>query len=282
MASEIYYIIAPGIINSEVPPQTTNILALQIAMTNEALAKTFEIATIVSLTNTFCLFIDIENEITVKEADDIISFFFFPNYHGQFGNPQVFLNCNNVELFDKSREVLIQVAKTQGFESIKCDRIQMNSKILNEIFSSNDLEKIKNRYQSLLYSYDSLLEKMFIELHSLSDIILLDEAFKKEEEVLKKNNQPLYLIKQQNQELREKVLQTEEILKAAINEIEIKDAHIEILRAHSQATHLQNYYTNEYEILPLWYKRFGHLLKVISGKRSFRSLFTDKEKKYKQ
>ncbi|MHA4845408.1 FHA domain-containing protein [Flavitalea antarctica] len=44
---------------------------------------------------------------------------------------------------------------------------------------------------------------------------------------------------------------------------------------------LFKWYHNEYEILPLWYKRFGHILKVIMGKRSFRSLFSDDVKKYK-
>ncbi|HKZ65700.1 MAG TPA: hypothetical protein VJ111_05065 [Chitinophagaceae bacterium] len=42
-----------------------------------------------------------------------------------------------------------------------------------------------------------------------------------------------------------------------------------------------NWYHKEYEILPRWYKRFGHILKVITGKRTFRSLFRDDVKKYK-
>jgi hypothetical protein len=41
------------------------------------------------------------------------------------------------------------------------------------------------------------------------------------------------------------------------------------------------WYENEYEILPLWYKRFGHIIKVITGKRTFRSLFNDNIKKHK-
>jgi hypothetical protein len=44
---------------------------------------------------------------------------------------------------------------------------------------------------------------------------------------------------------------------------------------------IMDWYHKEYEILPLWYKRFGHIIKVIMGKRSFRSLFSDNAKKYK-
>ena len=44
---------------------------------------------------------------------------------------------------------------------------------------------------------------------------------------------------------------------------------------------LKKYYHQEYEILPLWYKRFGHIIKVVMGKRTFRSLFNDNVEKYK-
>jgi hypothetical protein len=42
-----------------------------------------------------------------------------------------------------------------------------------------------------------------------------------------------------------------------------------------------DWYHKEYETLPLWYKRLGHIIKVIMGKRSLRSLFNDNTKKYK-
>jgi hypothetical protein len=44
---------------------------------------------------------------------------------------------------------------------------------------------------------------------------------------------------------------------------------------------IKKFYYNEYEILPTWYKRLGHIIKVIMGKRTFRSLFNDNVKKYK-
>ena len=56
--------------------------------------------------------------------------------------------------------------------------------------------------------------------------------------------------------------------------------NITIVRYKKQVTELQMFYDNEYEILPLWYKRLGHLIKVVMGKRSFRSLFDDREKRY--
>lgn len=40
---------------------------------------------------------------------------------------------------------------------------------------------------------------------------------------------------------------------------------------------LKHWYTKEYEVLPLWYKQFGHIIKVFMGKRSFKSLFRDEK-----
>jgi hypothetical protein len=36
---------------------------------------------------------------------------------------------------------------------------------------------------------------------------------------------------------------------------------------------IKHWYHKEYEVLPLWYKQFGHIIKVLYRKRSFKSLF---------
>jgi len=35
---------------------------------------------------------------------------------------------------------------------------------------------------------------------------------------------------------------------------------------------LKNWYNDQYEVLPLWYKRFGHIIKVLRGNRSIKSV----------
>jgi hypothetical protein len=44
---------------------------------------------------------------------------------------------------------------------------------------------------------------------------------------------------------------------------------------------IRKFYHYEYEILPTWFKQLGHIVKVLMGKRSFRSLYDDKAPKYK-
>jgi hypothetical protein len=94
-----------------------------------------------------------------------------------------------------------------------------------------------------------------------------------------------------------RLLQTslQEYLKAksTANDLEVKTSRLEEKLQNAEKTisvirtkykddyeQLFKWYHNEYEILPLWYKRFGHVLKVVLGKRTFRSLFNDHVKKY--
>lgn len=45
---------------------------------------------------------------------------------------------------------------------------------------------------------------------------------------------------------------------------------------NNQFNIIRDYYHKEYEVLPLWFKRLGHIVKVFQGHRSFKSLFSDK------
>ena len=40
-----------------------------------------------------------------------------------------------------------------------------------------------------------------------------------------------------------------------------------------RANDILAWYKQEYEVLPGWYKKFGHVIKVLMGKRTFKSLF---------
>jgi hypothetical protein len=45
------------------------------------------------------------------------------------------------------------------------------------------------------------------------------------------------------------------------------------IEAEKRANEIKGWYHREYEALPLWYKRLGHIIKVLTGKRTFKSLF---------
>ncbi len=48
------------------------------------------------------------------------------------------------------------------------------------------------------------------------------------------------------------------------------------LKEQDESEKILQFYHREYEQLPLWYKRFGHIIKVITGKRKLSSLFKNK------
>ena len=60
-----------------------------------------------------------------------------------------------------------------------------------------------------------------------------------------------------------------------------KDTQLYLKIQKEQVQNNVEWYHHEYEILPGWYKRLGHIIKVLMGKRTFRSLFNDEVKKYK-
>jgi len=86
---------------------------------------------------------------------------------------------------------------------------------------------------------------------------------------------------QANQHLEGQIRSLQKQLDSIRTELAHQKQYVEVLRSSHATKELQDYYTNEYEILPLWFKRLGHLVKVLTGKRTFRSLFRDDVKKYK-
>jgi len=53
----------------------------------------------------------------------------------------------------------------------------------------------------------------------------------------------------------------------------IEQLQTKIDEERNRADKILEWYKQEYEILPGWYKKFGHIIKVITGKKTFKSLF---------
>jgi hypothetical protein len=47
--------------------------------------------------------------------------------------------------------------------------------------------------------------------------------------------------------------------------------YLAVLRNEKEMEKIIEFYHSEYEALPLWYKRFGHMIKLLTGKRKVRS-----------
>jgi hypothetical protein len=230
------------------------------------------------LANTsFCLLVQLHKTLTGGQATDIIAFLFFSNYHKPDGFPQIIVGGENMAILKSGIEQLHKTAGEQGFPTIQ---ITLAS-ALPTTFASTSQPAITETYRNWLQAANTSTDLLYVNITAPVHINAIHEALEAEEVLLHQQNPGLFTLKMQNRALKKQVLQLELLCTAARQEISNQVSHNQILRSSSQATALQNYYNNEYEVLPLWFKRLGHVIKALMGKRSFKSLYSNKVKKYK-
>ncbi|OQP64796.1 hypothetical protein A3860_18745 [Niastella vici] len=276
MLHDIYYIITPRIIQQPVKavPDATIALRLNAGDINTHL---FQIAEQYLINQPFCLLLQLQEQLSIDQANNIIAFFFFSNYHKPGGTPQIILEGENEPVLQAGIELLQQSAKAQAFPVVQ---FTLATTIQNR-YTSDEKPAITAIYKGWLQSPNISSDILYVNVSQLPALENINQALEAEETLLEQQNAGLFMLKKQNRQLRKQVQQLELFCQAAQQEISNQVSHNQILRSQSQATALQNYYNSEYEVLPLWYKRLGHIIKVFIGKRSFKSLFSDKVKKYR-
>jgi hypothetical protein len=215
----------------------------------------------------FCLYLKKEIDNKVAFTNSLISFFFHSGYIKERGFPVVIIDkeLSSTNLLNELRVA----AKIQGYE-------QLVIKIINEdvsFFSLRSSIDINAAYKKKLFEPGHNTHFFVVELGNAVSANYMQQQFVNEEAVFAENEREQFLYKIEAKELYERLMISEQLLSAAKRELEHKDQFIRIIKSGSQATLLQQYYTNEYEVLPKWFKQFGHIVKVLIGKRSFRSLF---------
>jgi hypothetical protein len=280
MLIDVYYIIPQGI----QPEATTESIAALEINTPGDIAPCFKTATALPVRHQFCLALNITAAITYEMARDIVSFFFFVNYHKQQGIPVIILqaaNANDPNAVKAAADLLQQTAKAQGYLQLHVYNLQPATNKADGIYTAGDLSSIQQAYTTLLNNAAAETNALFIKVSQPGELTAVNQALAADEVQFQQQHPLLYALKHQVKNLQQQVQQLEHLLGAAQQEISNQVEHNRILRSSSQAAALQNYYNNEYEVLPLWYKRLGHLIKVFTGKRTLRSLFNDNVKKYK-
>ena len=217
---------------------------------------------------------------------DLVAFLFIPSYCSINGKLPINLICNDSSLFEQTRAAMVNFCGEQGIENLVVNHlVDYEPGYRQPENSPHPVSYLFNHTADLMTDYRSRLQSrniynnIFYLRGSGNERHALYEMAEQEEEKVKIIHPALYGIAVHIQS----VLSENEYLKkkssGMISELDNYKNHIAILRSSHQANELQQYYHNEYEVLPLWYKRFGHIIKVITGKRSFRSLFSDKIKK---
>ncbi len=136
-------------------------------------------------------------------------------------------------------------------------------------------------YSDLLETEDYYGNNLFFHAQDAATGKAAVIALRQSEEALYQRSPRLYTLARAFQRLEDEqaVVQKRQVLLEA--ELANQQEYVQVLRSNHQAKEIQDYYTREYEVLPLWFKRLGHMVKVLMGKRTFRSLYRDDVKKYK-
>ena len=276
MLHDIYYIITPGIIQQPVKAATDAIIVLKLHA-GEIENRLFQLAEQYLSHQPLCLLLQLHEPLTIDQANNIIAFFFFSNYHKPGGTPQIIVEGENEPALQAAIELLQQSAQAQAFPVVQI----IAATTIQNIYSSDEKQAITAIYKGWLQSPAISSDILYINVLQQSALEIINQALEAEESRFGQQNAGLFMLKKQNRQMQKQLQQMELFCQAAQQEISNQVSHNQILRSQSQATALQNYYNSEYEVLPLWYKRLGHIIKVIIGKRSFRSLFSDKVKKYR-
>lgn len=269
---------------------------LSFLIENEGSLKNLDISAIhersvyMSKKSNFSLFFNFHNaspsffHVLLANQNVFIRLIFHPNFKKSENKPVIFITAPLV-ITDSFLEYISAFEASiisQGFNGIEWIRKdeRLDNISVNGIYEYNNLVSFETMYTKLLSeeffvaSYFSFIDnsqqsvqqimnsKLKVELQFKKDFPKLYKVL--EDYITKSKEIPL---------LKETLTRTNENLKN-------QQLYLTLIRAEDEANKINNFYYYEYEILPLWYKKIGHIIKVLTGKRSFRSLFDNNVKKY--
>ncbi|HKO82395.1 MAG TPA: hypothetical protein VJU78_18425 [Chitinophagaceae bacterium] len=231
----------------------------------------------------FSLTLDI-HEVPIEESIKFVTaFLFLPCYLRIEQQPVINLSGTSQELLVKTKSAFSAYLSSQGFNNViinlvtsSVDQPENNG---CRLFTSSSV--LLKYYKQVLQSDQFYNNSVFFYAHSMEvcreTLLLLRQA----ESEFKESYPTLYRLADNNRILERELGGLRKKIAFTETELNHQKQYNDILRSEHSTKELQRYYDQEYEILPKWYKRFGHILKVITGKRTFRSLFSDEVKKYK-
>lgn len=207
----------------------------------------------------------------------LFAYFFSPNYYKVNGNPAILMPDYLIESDSCLR--LKTECVNQGYKKLhilQCGEIQIID--ITSFTNNNYTNKITQKINTSILRW---LKNIPQENEIYPPYLIISNINK-----LPEHDKLLILEKTiSNHIMKNKLYQGLEAL--FINKSELDNLRKEIKYLDEEKTNLKSYlfshstnslellkwYNEQYEVLPLWYKRFGHILKVLMGKRTLRSLF---------
>jgi hypothetical protein len=210
----------------------------------------------------------------------LITIFFCSSYYREQNSPVLFMDSEGGDINPHLLEYLKTKVQKQGFNQLIIKKVIHPCRTVPEF----------NLFHSPNLQYDMLLSQWISQVTRLKKVIpihiflpglpcsnneIFDEAKSQINSISSLASYPLAA------HLFDCHLQIDN-LNQKMNRLKENESNSEVYLELQKKNLGQalDWYHYEYEILPLWYKQLGHILKVMMGKRTFRSLFNDRAKKY--
>jgi len=231
----------------------------------------------------FCLSLEVDRLMEIETLRSTTSFLFMPSYLRIQGMRIINISGSSSALIDEVCSSITEYFSLQGINDIIINKLNLNAdhNLPGKYRPFDSLDMFMAFYRQLLQSDQYFNNDIFFRASSIdilnSALLSLKELeieFERKFPHLYSLSTKYMLLEKEYGSLKQKNICT------AI-ELNYQKQQNDILRSVHSTTELQKFYDHEYEILPVWYKRFGHIIKVLMGKRTFRSLFSDQGKKYK-
>ena len=251
-------------------------------------------------TNRFCL--ALQEQVFGTENHDVENFlseslgplFFNSSYFTLNGHPLVIIlksakNGDSGLPQKKVTDVLKAIFSYLGYDNfyycfVDRHKREVVSTNLERRLSIYDQEAgidhdVKNWYLNFLQKSKDSQELILFFPPDSNSLSIPNSELKNAEMEFRNENPQAFALLEENIRFAKRLEQCEISVQVLREDLASRNAYIGVPR--NALKMVSDFYHNEYEILPLWYKRFGHIIKVVIGKRTFRSLFNDKVKKYK-
>ncbi|MDN3654410.1 hypothetical protein QWZ08_02160 [Ferruginibacter paludis] len=224
-------------------------------------------------------------ETIQRQENMFMQLFFHPKYFNVAERPVVSLERKSwtTSPLEKIILSLDEQAVDQGFNGIR--PVFFAGEDLLPGGEGNLIYNGDVSLQDFVNTYYDLLSKRYYASKYIGikskDFIQLTNALSDTETNLFKENPDLFNHLNQFCQLKNALVYLNENIQVAKEDLANQKAYLKIFKDQDESLNINEFYRNEYEILPLWYKQLGHLIKVMMGKRTWRSLFNNNVKKYK-
>lgn len=215
----------------------------------------------------------------------LVQYSFHPNYHRIEQKPVFCFTTADKELPELIIFIneLNKTFQAQGYKGIY--PLYFSNKPMPFFSTDNYCFPIHFSRENIYTNYYNLLKTHFysgkhIGIRTSEILYAIQELKKAEDRLLQEHPVQFEMLKKFSYLSMASTLLSEQ-LEITKTDLDNQKIYLEMLRTQDRALEINDFYNTEYEILPLWYKRLGHILKVITGKRTFRSLYDNNTKKYK-